>query len=86
MKPALTALMAVACLIGLYGAIDIMDRATEERLALQRWAEDACIPTRAGDKAVIISDGRRVRCTIYSNSDYGRAPVIVSAAVMELPL
>ncbi len=82
----LTGLMAVVCLIGLYGAIDIMERATEERLALQHWAEDACIPTRAGDKAVIVSDGRRLRCTIYTNTGYGRAPVIVSAAVLDLPL
>jgi hypothetical protein len=82
----LTALMAVVCLCGLYGAVDIMDRATDERIALQRWAEDACIPTRAGDRAVIVSDGSRVRCTIYSNTDYGRAPVVVSAAVLELPL
>ncbi len=81
----LAGLMLAICIVGVYGAVDIMHRATEERLALQHWADEACIPTKAGDPAVIVIEGRRVRCTIYTNSGYARAPVVASAAVMELP-
>ncbi len=85
MKPTLAALMIVVCLIGVYGAIDLLERHTEERLAYQRWVADACMPTRAGDSAVIVSDGIQMRCRIYSRNVRGMTPVIVSSAVMEVP-
>lgn len=82
----LIALMAVICLLGIYGALDILERTNEDRLAYRRWVADSCIPTRAGESAVAVSDGKRLRCTIYSKTGYGMAPTVVSAAVMDMPL
>lgn len=72
-------------LLGIYGLVDTIDRATDERLAYHAWLREACIPTRAGESAVIISDGRQMRCRIYTRNTTGYAPIIASSAVMEVP-
>jgi hypothetical protein len=82
----LTGIMAAICLLGIYAAVDLLDRHTEERIAYQRWVNESCLPTRAGDRAVIISNGQQMHCRIYSRDARGMTPVIVSAAVMEAPL
>lgn len=82
----LTGIMAAICLLGIYAAVDLLERHTEERIAYQRWVAEACIPTREGESAVIVSDGRQLRCRIYSRNVRGMTPVIVSSAVMEAPL
>lgn len=82
----LTGIMAAICLLGIYAAVDLLDRHTEERIAYQRWVNEACLPTRAGDSAFIISNGQQMHCRIYSRNVPGMTPVIVSAAVMEAPL
>lgn len=82
----LTGIMIALCIVGVYSAVDLLDRHTEERIAYQRWVNESCLPTRAGDSAVIISDGRQMHCRIYSRNARGMTPIIVSSAVMETPL
>ena len=82
---ALIALLAVIGLLAVYGLVDAIDRGTEDRIAYRRWVADACTP-KVGETVVASHDGRRLHCTIYSRAGYGRAPVVVSAAVMESPL
>lgn len=79
------ALALIIIIIGAQGFADRIERTTEDRLAYQRWVTDACIPTREGQRAVATHDGARLRCTIYSTYDRGLAPVVVSAAVMDVP-
>lgn len=81
----LTGVMTAICLIGIYSAVDLLDRHTEERIAYQRWVAEACLPARAGERAIAVHDGQRLHCTIYSRLERGYAPVIVSAAVMDVP-
>lgn len=81
----LTGIMAAICLLGLYGAIDLLDRHTEERIAYQRWVADTCIPIKRGESVIARHDGQRLHCTIYSRLERGYAPVIISAAVTDVP-
>ncbi len=78
----------IVALLGAYALVDLIERDADERIAYRRWVADACIPTRAGESAIAISDGKRLHCTLYSGtSGYGKAPpAIISAAVMEVPL
>jgi hypothetical protein len=75
----------IALILGAQGFLDRIERDTEDRLAYQRWVADACTP-KAGESAIAIHDGRRLRCTIYSQVGYGLASIVVSATVMEPPL
>jgi hypothetical protein len=79
------ALALIVLVLGAQGFVDRMERDTEDRLAYRQWVADACTPA-AGESAVAINDGRRIRCTIYSRAGYGLATEVVSAAVMEVPL
>ena len=72
-------------LIGIYGLVDAIDRATEERIAFHTFVREACVPAQRGERAVATHDGARITCTIYQNYERGRVPVIVSAAVMDVP-
>lgn len=85
MKAALHAFAAIGFLLGAYGLVDIIERDAEDRHSYRRWVADACIPARAGQAVVAEHDGRRLSCTIYSDYARGLAPVIVSAAVMDVP-
>lgn len=77
------ALVAVI-LIG-QGLADKVDRMGDERAEYRRWVTDACLPNE-GEVAIAKNDGTRLSCTIYSRNAAGFAPVVVSAAVMEVPL
>lgn len=80
------ALALVALIVGAHGLVDRIERDTEDRQAYRQWVQDACIPTRRGDRAIILHEGARLTCTIYSDYQRGLVPHIVSAAVMEAPL
>jgi hypothetical protein len=82
----------VALIIGAQGLADRIDRHTDEQIRLQkdiadyrRWVAEACTPG-PDEKAVAEREGKKLHCTIYTNTGYGMAPVVVSAAVMEIPL
>lgn len=79
------ALALVILILGAQGLVERIERDTEDRIAYRQWVADACTPA-AGESAVAINDGRRIRCTIYSRAGYGLATEVVSAAVMEVPL
>lgn len=79
------ALALVILILGSIGLLDRLERDTEDRLAYRQWVADACTPN-PGESAVAIHDGKRLRCTIYSQRGYGLATEVVSAAVMEVPL
>lgn len=75
----------VALILGALGLVDRLERDTEDRLAYRDWVADACTPAQ-GETAVAENDGQRLHCTIYVRNAKGFAPVVVSAAVMEVPL
>lgn len=75
----------VALILGAQGLLDRLERDTEDRLSYRAWVADACTPKR-GETAVAEHDGQRLHCTIYVRNAKGFAPVVVSAAVMEVPL
>lgn len=75
----------VALILGAQGLLDRLERDHEDRLSYRAWVADACTPKR-GETAVAEHDGQRLRCTIYVRNAKGFAPVVVSAAVMEMPL
>lgn len=79
------ALAAVAGLLVVQGALDRLERDAEDRLAYRKFVADSCIPIRTGESAVATSDGKTLRCTIYRKNTYGFAPVVISAAVMDVP-
>lgn len=79
------ALALVILILGTIGLLDRLERDTEDRLAYRQWVADACIPG-TGESAIAVHDGKRLRCTIYSQRGYGLATEVVSAAVMEVPL
>lgn len=79
------ALALIALILGAQSLLDRLERDTEDRLTYQQWIADACIPSREGQRAIATHEGARLHCTIYTNTGYGLAPVVVSAAVMEVP-
>lgn len=86
MKTTLTALLSVVALLLVHGALDKFDRLNDDRIAYARWVADSCLPVHEGDRAVArVVDGR-LNCAIFSGGGYGKAaPVVVSAATMEVP-
>lgn len=80
-----SALALVILILGAIGLLDRLERDTEDRLAYRQWVADACVPG-AGESAIAINDGKRLRCTLYSQRGYGLATEVVSAAVMDVPL
>ncbi len=79
------ALALVTLILGAQGFLDRVARDTEDRLDYRQWVADACVPN-AGESAIAINDGKRLRCTIYSRVGYGLATEVVSAAVTDVPL
>lgn len=75
----------VALVLGTQGLLDRIERDTEDRIAYRQWVRDACVPARARESAIAVHDGKRLHCTVYSNYERGMAPIVVSAAVMEVP-
>jgi hypothetical protein len=81
----LIALVAVMGLVGVYGMVDRMDRYADDQISYRQWVADACTPA-PGETAIATHEAGKLHCTIYSRNSLGFAPVIVSAAVMEVPL
>jgi hypothetical protein len=79
------ALALIVLILGAQGLLDRLERDTEDRIAYRQWVADACIPNH-GESAIAVHDGKRLRCTIYSQRGYGLATEVVSASVMEAPL
>ncbi len=67
-----------------YGILDRIDQATEARIAAAENFEKACLP-RAGETAIIVSNGRQVRCSTFTTPSLspGMARHLVSSAVVE---
>lgn len=84
LKTLFAALALVILILGAQGFLDKLERDTEDRLAYRQWVADACTP-KSGETAVAAHDGGKLHCTIYSHTGYGLAPMVVSAAVMEVP-
>lgn len=80
-----SAVAVVALVLLAQGLLDRLERDTEDRLSYRAWGADACTPKR-GETVVAEHDGQRLHCTIYVRNAKGFAPVVVSAAVMEVPL
>lgn len=79
------ALALVALILGAQGLVDRLERDHEDRLQYRQWVADACTPAE-GETVVARQQGGKLHCTIYSHVGRGLVPVVVSAAVMELPL
>lgn len=62
---------------------DRIERETESRIAFREWTADACTPA-ANQTAVLINDGQRLHCTLYSRATPGLAREVVSASVIEV--
>lgn len=78
--------MKTAALLLALLAVDANDRAADARAEFLRMADEDCLTLKPGEMAVIISDGRQMRCRIYANHGTGLAARLVSSAVLEIPL
>ena len=87
MKTLMLAVCAVGFLLATYGFVDAIERDNEARLAYHAALHEDCIP-KTGQTAVIVSDGQRVHCRLYSSASThtGMVPQLISAAVLEAPL
>lgn len=85
MKRLTAALAAGALLVGAYGIADAIDRHGDAQADLAGALRESCIP-KAGETAIIVSNGRTARCRILStaSTSTGMAPQVLSAAVIEL--
>jgi len=81
---ALTA-AALILFFGAHGLVDKIDQDANARADYKRWVQESCLPLMAGESAAIVSDGKQMRCQIYSNAMRGMVPIVVSSAVMEVP-
>lgn len=86
MRQTLTALLAVAGLLMVYGLVDRAERIHDDRIAYARFVYQSCLPSHEGDRAVARLEGGKIECAIVSGGGYGKAaPVVVSAATLEVP-
>jgi hypothetical protein len=58
--------------------------ARQERIDYAEWINESCLPRTPGQRGIAQIEDGKLACRIYSNLEYGMAPAIVSAAVMEL--
>lgn len=70
---------------GAQGLVDKIDQDANARADYKRWVQESCLPLMAGESAAIVSDGKQMRCRIYTRNHRGMVPVVVSSAVMEVP-
>lgn len=77
--------MVLGAILIAYGILDRIDQATEARIAAAENFEKGCLP-RAGETAIIVSNGRTARCMTYTTPSLspGMARKLVSAAVVEV--
>lgn len=80
----LGALVLVALILIAQGLVDRIERDQEDRLAYRQWVADACTPGD-GETAIARQKDGKLHCTIYSHVGRGLVPIVVSAAVMEVP-
>lgn len=85
MKALLLAITLVAALLGIMGMVDAIEQNTEARIAVASAFREGCLPD-PGETAVIISDGRRAKCRIYTTASrsLGMAPKLISVAAVDL--
>ena len=77
--------MVIGLLLVAYNIVDRIERSTEARIAAAEAYRDGCLPG-PGETAIIVGDGRRARCRIYSTRSLspGMAPRLVSAAAVQI--
>lgn len=80
-----TAALLVIGFLVMQGALDRLGDYLSERESYAQWVRESCLPRTAGESAIAKVEDGKLACRIYSNLDYGHAPTIVSAAVMERP-
>lgn len=80
----LSAATLIVLVLGAQGFLDRLERDTEDRISYRKWVAEACLPGE-GESATAINDGGKLRCTIYSQRGYGLVPIVLSAAVAEVP-
>lgn len=82
---------AVAVVVLALGVVDLNDRLAGvgpgmTRAGYAKWVDDSCLPRRADERVVARLDSKgNLRCAVFDNASYGRAPRVVAAAVMEAP-
>lgn len=79
------AAMVIAVILIAYNIVDRIEQATEARLAQAEAYREGCLP-RAGETAIITSNGRAARCHTYTTPSLspGMARHLVNAAVVEV--
>lgn len=85
MKTAMAVVCAIGLLVAVLGLADAIDRHGDAQADLAGALRESCIP-KAGETAIIVSNGRTARCRILStaSTSTGMAPQVLSAAVIEL--
>ena len=86
---------ALACIVGFLVMQNGLDRLGEymahheksiaARESYAEWVNDSCLPHAPNERAVARIENDKLACNIYQNLDYGGAPRVISAAVMERP-
>lgn len=84
LKTFAVAAIAIAAVLGIQGALDRLERDQKDRLQYRQWVADACTPND-NETAIAKREGGKLRCTIYARDARGFVPIVVSAAVMEVP-
>jgi hypothetical protein len=77
--------MVIGVILVAYQVVDRIEQHTEAIIAQEQAFRDGCLP-RAGETAVITSDGRTARCLTYTTPSLspGMARQLVSAAAVEV--
>lgn len=79
-------LALLLALLAAYALVGANDRAADARAEFLRMADEDCLTLKPGEKVVIVSDGKQMRCRIYTNASPGMAASVVSSTVLEIPL
>ena len=80
-----TAMTIIVGLLVLQGGLDRLGEYMAERDSYAQWVRDSCLPHAPNERAVARIANDKLECSIYQNLDYGGAPRVISAAVMERP-
>lgn len=85
MKALMFGLCAIGLALTVYGMADAVDRHGDAQAELARALRESCMP-KAGETAIIVSDGVVARCRILStaSTSRGMAPQLISAAVVDV--
>ena len=85
MKRAMLIVCAIGLIMAMYGLADAIDRHGDARAELAAAVQRDCLP-RPGETAIIISDGRRTECRLYTtrSTSPGMARQLVSASALEV--